>query len=147
VTINLTLFRTGLVLYALSFLLVAAADPQGVISPLRGYGCAYLALEGGLTHTPFPKSSDNYVRPFEYFSTLIAGLINPVFLVYVTLVFLEQKPQAAKVLRYLLLAMIPFCWTDFHFVKLYPREGHFVWVAGMLLVIFSSWKQDAKRFA
>jgi hypothetical protein len=70
---------------------------------MRGYECAYRALEYGVTGTPFFKRSDNYAPPIEYFSTLIAGVINPVFLVYVALDFVGRKPQAMKVLRYVLL--------------------------------------------
>jgi len=33
--------------------------------------------------------------------------------------------------------MIPFCWIVFYNERLYPREGHILWVAGMVLALFS----------
>ena len=33
--------------------------------------------------------------------------------------------------------MVPFSWAVFVYEKLYPREGYFVWIIGMLLVLFS----------
>jgi hypothetical protein len=34
--------------------------------------------------------------------------------------------------------MIPCCWIVFHYEDLFPREGHILWVAAMLLMLFSS---------
>lgn len=146
VVLNRALFGFGLLLYILSFFLFATGDPKGVFGRLPGYECAYLAPESVMTNTPF-SHGDAYVPPLPYLAILVAGLINPVFLVYVTLAFLGRKPRAMKVLRYVLVAMIPFCWLAFPFFELYPREGHFVWIAGMLLVLFSKWKQSHARLA
>jgi hypothetical protein len=33
--------------------------------------------------------------------------------------------------------MAPFCWVVFHYENLYPREGYFLWILGMLLALFS----------
>jgi hypothetical protein len=108
---------------------------------MRGYECAYFAVESTLTSTPFSPASADYAPPFLYLSILIGGLINPVFLGYTTLAFLKRKPRTAGVLRFALLSMIPFCWIVFHSLEVYPREGHVLWVIGMLLVLISTWKQ------
>jgi hypothetical protein len=34
--------------------------------------------------------------------------------------------------------MIPFCWIVFHYENLSPRLGHFLWILGMLLVLFAN---------
>jgi len=128
----------------LSFFLVATGDPKGPTGRMRGYECAYLAVELTLTSTPFSPASADYAPPFLYLSILIGGLINPVFLGYTTLVFLKRKPETTRVLKFALLSMIPFCWVVFHFLEIYPREGHVLWVIGMLLVLFSSWKQPRR---
>ena len=138
------LFRLGLVIYMLSFFLVATGDPKGPTGRMRGYECAYLAVELTLTSTPFSPASADYAPPFLYLSILIGGLINPVFLGYTTLVFLKRKPETTRVLKFALLSMIPFCWVVFHFLEIYPREGHVLWVIGMLLVLFSIWKQPRR---
>ena len=142
---NKALFRLGLVIYVFSFLLVATGDPKGPMGRMWGYECAYLAVESTLTSTPFSPASAYYAPPFLYLSILIGGLINPVFLGYTTLAFLKRKPRTARVLKFVLLSMIPFCWFVFHSLEVYPREGHVLWVIGMLLVLFSSWKQVPSR--
>ena len=129
----------------LSFFLVATGDPKGPTGRMRGYECAYLAVEATLTSTPFSSASADYAPPFLYLSILIGGLINPVFLGYTMLAFLKRKPRTARVLKFALLSMIPFCWVVFHSLEVYPREGHVLWVIGMLLVLFSSWKQVPSR--
>jgi hypothetical protein len=101
---------------------------------MRGYECAYLAVEATLTSTPFSPASADYTPPFLYLSILISGLINPIFLGYTTLAFLKRTPRTARVLRFALLLMIPFCWVV-------------LWVIAMLLVLFSSRKQVPKQVA
>jgi hypothetical protein len=145
VSLNKVPFRLGLVIYILSFFLVATGDREGLTGRMRGYECAYLSLECPVTCTPFSSTSANYTPPFLYLSILISGLINPVFLGYTTLTFLKRKPRTARVLKFTLLSMIPFCWVVFYFFNIYPREGHALWVIGMLLVLFSSWKQVPSR--
>ena len=50
-------------------------------------------------------------------------------------------------LKFVLISMIPFCWVVFYSFEIYPREGHVLWVIGMLLVLFASWKQVPKQVA
>ena len=33
--------------------------------------------------------------------------------------------------------MIPFCWIVLYKYALYPHEGHFLWIAGMVFALFS----------
>jgi hypothetical protein len=138
VSTKLALFRLGFVFYVLSFFLVATDDHKGIhLGRLRGYQCAYSVVPAALTTTPFSPGSTDYVPPSIYLSILISALITPVFLVNATLIFLKRAPRTASLLKFLLLAMIPFCWVVFHALAVYPREGHFFWVIGMLLVLFS----------
>ena len=135
-------FGMGLLIYALSFFLFATGDHKGVMGRLNGLECAYLAIASAVD-SPFSPSSGVYPPLLLYISVLMSGLINPVFLAYVTLACLTRKPQTTRVLGFVLLSMIPFCWVVFYFLQVYPREGHVVWVIGMLLVLFSSWKQES----
>jgi hypothetical protein len=144
------LYNVGLVLYVFSFFFVATGVSRGVMGRLMGYECAYLAVESSLTENPFSPNSSfaaTSAPVFVYLSTLISGLINPVFLTYVTLTSLKRAPRAARALRFALLAMIPFCWVVFYFLEVYPREGHVLWVMGMLLVLSSSWKRVYEQTA
>jgi hypothetical protein len=131
----------GLGIYVFSFFLIATGDPKGMVGRMRGYECAYSVVHAALTTTPFSLNSADYAPPFIYVSILISGLINPVFLAYVTITFLKRTPQTATVLKFALLSMIPFCWVALYSLEVYPREGHVFGVVGMLLVLFSGSKQ------
>ena len=149
-SVNKALYNVGLVIYVLSFFLVATGDSRGVIGRMTGYECAYLAVESSLTDNPFSPNSAVAATSaplFVYLSILICGLINPVFLIYVTLTSLKRTPRAARVLKFVLLSMIPFSWIVFHFLAVYPREGYVLWVIGMLLVLLSSWEQISEQAA
>jgi hypothetical protein len=150
-SVKQALYGLGLVIYVLSFFFIATGDPKGSpIGRLTGYECAYLAVESALTDTPFSSNSAVYATSaplFLYLSVLVSGLINPVFLIYVTLTSLKRLPRTARVLKFVLLSMIPFCWVVFYFLEVYPREGHVFWVTSILLVLLSSWKQVPEQAA
>ena len=135
------LFRLGLVIYVSSFFLIATGYPKEWVGRMRGYECAYSVVRAALTATPFSPSSDDYAPPLLYVSILISALINPTFLVHVVLTFLKPMPQITRVLKFALPSMIPFCWVVLHSFELYPREGHVLWVIGMLLVLFAGSKR------
>jgi hypothetical protein len=131
------LFWTGLALYAASFFLVAVSSDHffGDVN-VPGYECAWatLAYPFGTAKALLHPSIDTLEA---YFSVLIAGLINPVFLV--------AAFTRSAVLRIVLLCMVPFCWLVFLQNRLYPREGHLLWIVGMPLVLFSLQSRARQR--
>lgn len=137
-TRQLNIFWTGMLVYALSFFLASVRFPGGPgASPMYGFYAAFFALTFPRSHDPvghygiFP----NYV---EWTALLVSGWINPVFIVTAFLDLSGQYDRMIVVLRIVLLAMFPFCWIFFARMRMYPREGYFVWVAGMLTVLFSN---------
>lgn len=123
-------FWTGLLLYVASFFLIAVVAGS---STVPGIYCANIALRGPWTIGNAMLRSN----PLEFSSLLISGWINPLFLITIILMSREQFPQPIAILKIIILLMIPFCWIVFCYEELYPREGHFLWVIGMLLVLFS----------
>jgi hypothetical protein len=128
------LIATGLALYVASFFLWAVGDFLSTASPLRGYYCAVFALS-------YPLGEGRkfllHERPIEYFSLLVSGLINPMFLTTVYLQLYRVRPSAIIIFRNLTILMIPLCWIVFHYEGFYPREGHILWIVGMLLTLFT----------
>ena len=122
-----TLVAVGLSMYVASFFLRAIGD-------LRGYFCADFALV-------YPLGAEGrslfHERPVEYFSILGSGLINPLFLITFFLRLCEMRPFVITVLRTLTILMMPLCWVVFRYESFYPREGHVLWIAGMLLTLFA----------
>jgi hypothetical protein len=123
----------GLAIYAVSFFLVDAVGTR----PGRGYISAYLALLIPWSHNLFGHDGLFEGRVFEYVALLLSGWINPVFLVAMLANWQGQNRPAYKILRGAVLAMIPFCWVVFYCEGFYPREGHFVWIVGMWMALFS----------
>jgi hypothetical protein len=136
-----TLFGIGMVLYAVSFALVAVAYRSPGAGPMRGYQAALFSIWGALAENPL---SDHWLfqdTKFVYVSLLISGLINPLFLVILSLAARAYQ-QAVAILRIILLLMIPFCWVGFDWQTSYPREGFYTWISGMVLALFSNFLQS-----
>ena len=128
-------FGLGIAMYVTSFFLPALAGPV-VTSPsgfARGYNCAWTAFVMPL------GGFDGYFayRHLEYFSLLASGWINPIFVLVTVLALMGRGEQLIATLRIAVLLMIPFCWIVYFDENSYPREGHFLWIAGMLMVLFS----------
>ena len=50
---------------------------------------------------------------------------------------IEGTGRAFKILRAATLLLIPFSWIVFYNEDAYPREGHILWVASMVVALFS----------
>jgi hypothetical protein len=134
-------------MYVASFFLWAVEDSGWMASPVRGYSCAELTLV-----SPFSEDglSQLHEKPIEYFSILGSGLINPLFLITFFLQLCSARASAINILRNLTILMTPLCWVVFRYEHFYPREGHILWVVGMLLTLFSMsglklWRSKEQR--
>jgi hypothetical protein len=117
----------GMTLYVVSFFLVAVQQGRGGGSAL-GFMCAHvLLLYPWETAKTALHSESSFVH---YLSGTVSGLINPVFWLFL------NKPVGA--IRTALFLMMPACWFVFYEEKLYPREGYFLWTAGMLLILLTT---------
>jgi hypothetical protein len=132
------IFWIGLLIYAVSFALIAVGDSIPRSAPMRGYYCAGFAFVLPLQSNPWRYGDLFEARKLEYFSLLISGWINVVFLLFVMMVLSKASRTFVSPLRIVIPCMIPFCWIVFHYDHSYPREGHFLWLASMLLVLFSA---------
>src|ERR1700685_648462 len=107
----------GVVLYVASFFMPAMArgistSPSGWAP---GYACAWYAFAlplGGF---------GAFQNHLEYFSLLISGWINPLFLMVAPSAFRGRQRQFLGILRIVVLLMIPFCWVVMYKEDLYPR--------------------------
>ncbi|HEX5435471.1 MAG TPA: hypothetical protein VFY05_14625 [Candidatus Angelobacter sp.] len=126
----------GISMFAVSFMLPAISQASSAPgSPgIPGYKCAFLSLvvtaeEGG-----------TLIRqaPLEYISVLISGWINPVFLVSLLLLLIKPRWRSTIALRYVVTVMFVFCWIAFYQIHLYPQQGYFLWMFGILLALYSN---------
>jgi hypothetical protein len=124
-----TRFGAATVAYALSF---------GLIGVSRGGASAYCASVAlSMLVSPIVNSRFFETKAAVYIPLLIIGWINIAFLACLTIRWRSGKGRAFKILRIMTLLMIPSCWIVFHNEHLYPREGHVLWVVGMVLALFS----------
>jgi hypothetical protein len=124
-----------------SFGLRAAQGAVQGSGPLSGFFCAAYSV-----WIPFNEVRLQLLRGLpldlklvEFVSLLVSGLVNPVFLTTVFLILIDSRRRMVVVLRLVIVGMIPFSWLFFATSpqQISPREGHALWVAGMLLVLFA----------
>jgi hypothetical protein len=138
---SLKVFWFGLFIYVASFCLVALVlvSPAGNRS-LFGFASAFMAFTIPLTEIKLAIINS---VPFSFpiwvlLCIFVSGWTNLVFLATVVLDLVQLHPRAVSALRVVVLSMIPFNWIiAFYVFHTYPREGHFLWIIGMLLVLFS----------
>lgn len=134
-------FWLGLTIYGISFFLLALGERGAgpATSPFFGVFCASFSL-----CYPWVEARDVLLRhvpplfgPLAYISLLISGWINPLLLVVAFMDLAEIHQRLASILRKAILAMIPFAWLfSFYELRMYPREGHFLWIIGMLFTLY-----------
>jgi hypothetical protein len=129
------IFWTGLVIYAASFFLTAVGPSA---HPIRGYFCAAFTLVEPFQSSPWRHGGVYDGRPLEYISVIVSGWANPIFIAYAFLACAGLPGILVRISRGFTVAMIPFSWIVFHYEHFYPREGHFLWVAGMMTALFAS---------
>lgn len=128
------LMLVGLALYATSFVLPAISSSSAAGGAVRGYLCAWITLTVPWGHDGMNVFHD---KPFVYIAILVSGLTNLVFLITAALMLMNRR-QLAAIFRVLLLVMLPCSWFILYQLKFVPREGHYLWILSMLLVVFSN---------
>jgi hypothetical protein len=121
----------GLLIYVASFFLTAVVGRGISFVSVRGYNCAYLSLVG-------PWREDYGNSPASAVPLEISGSINLVFWAAAILILRGTHQRLVRALRIAILLMIPFSWIVFYIEQLNPREGYFLLIAGMMLVLFSA---------
>jgi hypothetical protein len=127
----------GFLAYVASFFLIAVRETTATASNagFEGYWCAYIALVRPWGHGGMEILRDN---PLSYFSILLSGWINPVFLITAVMLWVKPHGRAGAFLRIVTILLFPAVWLVFREIELRPRAGYWLWTAGMLVVLFST---------
>jgi hypothetical protein len=133
------LFASGSVMYFVGFLSPAVGDRIPTSHALPGYFCALFALSQPWTVNGRAMFFNGLV---EYLSILVSGWINPVFLMVAALQLYVPDWLSLVGMRLMVVLMIPSCWVVFYYERFHPREGHILWIVGMLLVLFSGFDRQ-----
>lgn len=135
------LFWAGVFLYAGSFFL-AGVDSLSVGSkPVPGYWCAFFSLAMACGEAVHRLGGGTDMGRTEIFSLFASGMTNVFFVTAILAVLFKRSQSSANfvyLLKFLVFLMFPFCWVVFHYEKLLPLWGYYVWVIGMVLVLYAS---------
>jgi hypothetical protein len=123
----------ALILFLAAFFL-PAVFLSGFSSGLEGYLCVYFALI-----SPWSNDwlKDWSAHPIAYLAVFVSGLINVVFLITAVLLWRKRAQKASRILRMVLLLMVPACWVVFAGNHMKPGPGYFLWTAAIGLALFS----------
>ena len=53
------------------------------------------------------------------------------------LMLVDRTPRLSAIFRCIVLLLVGLCWVALIYRDVYPREGYFLWTAGIFLVLFS----------
>ncbi|MGO9775366.1 MAG: hypothetical protein ACLQGT_05685 [Terracidiphilus sp.] len=120
----------GFFVYLAAFFLPAArevASPSGDAPDVyRGYVCAWMTLVNTFSHEIWHS---------KYFLAVLSGWINPLLLLYLFLLLFPKLFWPRHILAGAIVAFIAGTWVLFALVPLVPLIGHFLWIAGILLIL------------
>ena len=143
--INLKVFWIGILIYAVSFCLKAVGewDPTPSNGMVYGFTLAIFTFLGPLDwiHKALFNGNGSWGDNFGFslkLSIFLIGWINPVFIIAAFLELSEYRPRLFSILRIAIFSIVPITWVLFFQARqqVYPREGYFLWILGMLLAMF-----------
>jgi hypothetical protein len=105
---------------------------------MPGYPCAVLSVLAVPMIGNLFRFQDSAMHSIlESASILLTALINPLFSLYAIASLFHPADRTVRASRIFVPLVIPLCWIIFHYQDYRPREGHFLWILGMLLVLVS----------
>jgi hypothetical protein len=120
----------GLCVFVIAFFLPACR--AGSYDNFKGWECAQQTLGAFLALFGKP----NPEMPF-YIALLVAlsGLINPIILLIFSFSLWQRFVLPRRILAMAVLACMAATWTFFVLWKLTPLIGHYLWIAGALVIL------------
>lgn len=125
----------ALIVFLISFFLPAIWIPHVTPHTATGYWCAWVTFVSPWTADGL---RDLPTAPTKYFSILLSGWINPLFLISMVLSRRESTRRLSRTLRTVALCLMPACWIVFYTQGVYPFVAYFIWTAAMIVALFSA---------
>jgi hypothetical protein len=120
----------GYFVYLLAFFLPACrqagASVVGKPDVYQGWFCACFTIINSLNREIW-RSKDALA--------ILSGWINPLMLFYVAFLFSKKLRSARRVIAAAIVFLIGCTWVYFYLAPLMPLVGHFLWVAGILMIL------------
>jgi hypothetical protein len=124
----------GYGLFFIAFFLPAVREvtPAGgpPPDPHMGYFCAWITLINTFNRDAW-QSKD--------FLAILSGWINPLMLLYVAFLFSRRLRMPRMAIAAVIALLMVGTWVYFALAGLIPMIGHFMWIAGILLILSGEW--------
>jgi hypothetical protein len=120
----------GVLVYIAAFFLPACREVAGfdgdAPTVLQGSRCAWITLVNTFSHDIWHS---------RYFLAILSGWINPLIVVYLIFLLFSAFVWPRRVVVCLILCFIASTWVFFHVYPLVPLVGHYLWIAGILMIL------------
>lgn len=127
----------GLCVFVASFYLpaVRGAETGPGNGPLTGWMCAAVALAatGGVFHATAAATEGKDLPGI--ISLILSGWVNPLILMYLMFSIWRKFVRTRRVLAVAILICFAATWYFFFKAPMVPLIGHFIWVAGALMIL------------
>jgi len=128
---TLILRFAGILVFAAAFFLPAVRFHADA-GHLLGWECARATF---LAATGLFQKSDPDLPRYQIVLITLSGLINPLILLALSLSFAPQYGRVRRILAVAVLVCMACSWTLFALMGLQPLIGHFLWIAGALMIL------------
>jgi hypothetical protein len=130
----------GILVFAAAFFLPAcmkaAASADDTPDIYKGYICAGVTLINSLK--PEFWHSQNFLA-------ILSGWINPLIVLYLIFLISPKFRWPRRIVAGLIVLFMLGTWLFFYVYPLVPLVGHFLWIAGIVLILAGEARQSAAR--
>jgi len=123
----------GYLVFIAAYFLPAVGEP-GHNETYKGSFCAWVTLINSF-NAEFLKS--------KYILAIFSGWINPLMLLYIACQFSVKLRWVRRVLAGLIVVFILCTWVFFYLAPMVPLIGHWMWIAGILMILAGELKSKA----
>ena len=119
----------GFLVYVAAFFLPAVREvATGGDTPevLQGSRCAWIMLINSFSHELWHSQN---------FLAILSGWINPLVVLYLIFLLFPKFRWPRRIVAGLIALFIVGTWVFFYLYPLVPLAGHFLWIAGILLIL------------
>jgi hypothetical protein len=127
----------GFFVYIAAFFLPAVREvATGGDAPdvLQGSRCAWITLVNSCSHELWHSQN---------FLAILSGWINPLIALYLIFLLFPKFRWPRRVAAGLIVLFILGTWVFFYVYPLVPLVGHFLWIAGILLILAGELRRPA----
>jgi hypothetical protein len=101
---------------------------------LQGSRCAWITLVNSFSHELWHSRN---------FLAILSGWINPLLVLYLIFLAFPNFKWPRRIVAGLIVLFIVGTWVFFYIYPLVPLVGHFLWIAGVLLILAGELRRPA----